>query len=559
MSTNTTQTFNQKMKEHVADEDERLTQFLSEKYKLSVVHINDIEVQGDALQLVKEADAREAAMAIYKRLKGVLTIAINEPNNVKLAEVIRDLEGRGYDVTMTMASLKTLTQIWEYYRDIVATSATRPGTLSITNEDLEIIAKNIQSIEEVKEVFREFKEMPRSKKVSKNVEYLMATAIAIDASDIHFEPSEDGGIVRYRIDGVLTDITTLEEQEFKQVLIRMKLLSNMKITSKGSQDGGFVTHLPQKTISIRSSIIPEEHGGAFVARILDPENVIKDIDYLGLHPTTLTILKRHIRKPNGMILTTGPTGSGKTTTLYSLLNLIKDESIKVITIENPIEYRLKGIVQTETDSEYTFASGLRSILRQDPDVILVGEVRDQEVASIAVQASLTGHLVLSTIHANDEINTFSRFEQFEIDRQTLSRSINVVIAQRLIRRLCPLCSEPHPLTDAQKKTLAALIQKLPESYKTEPLSFDNIRRVGKNHEGCTSCTGGYKGRCGIYGIFELDDEIRQAYEQEEGDILKLKNHLKKKGFPFIEDDGIYKLLTGTSSIEELERVLGLLI
>ncbi|MDE0243688.1 MAG: type II/IV secretion system protein [Candidatus Kaiserbacteria bacterium] len=556
MNTGATQILNQKIKEHNAEEDERLTQFLSEKYKLPIVHIEDISVNPTALQLVKEADAQEAVMAVYGRIKGVLHIAAHEPGNQKLAEVIRDLEGRGYDSKLSITSMKTIRQIWESYRDIVATSETKPGTLLISNEDLEAAAKNIHSIEAVHELFKDFGTMSWSKKISKSVEYIVSTAIAIEASDIHMEPSMTGGVIRYRIDGVLTDIIELKEKEFSQVLIRMKLLSNMKITSKGAQDGGFVVHLPGRTISVRSSVIPEEKGGSFVARILDPENVIKDIEHLGLHPVALELFKRQVRKPNGMILTTGPTGSGKTTTLYSLLNVAKSEEVKVITIENPIEYRLSGIVQTQTDDEYTFASGLRTILRQDPDIILVGEIRDEEVANIATQASLTGHLVLSTMHTNNAIGAFSRLEQFGIDPQTFSRSVNIVIAQRLLRKLCPHCSEIDEITDEQKEKIRALIDKMPEGYRSENLTPDGIRKVGKASESCTKCTNGYKGRIGVYGMFEMDDNLRSVYEQNNS-ITELSKAIQEQNLPSIEDDGVYKVVTGISSLSELDRVLGL--
>ena len=557
MNDSTAQLLKQKIKEHNAEEDDRLTQFLSKKYNLPVAHIEDITINPNALQLVRETDAREAVMAIYGRVKGILHIAANEPNNRKLQEVLLDLEERGYGHKLSMASLKTLQQMWELYRDIVATSATKPGTLSITNDDLITASKGVRSIRSVKDIFDEFKAASRSKKISKSVEYIITTAIAIEASDIHMEPSQGGGVIRYRIDGVLTDITDLDDRTFRQMLVRMKLLSNMKITSKGAQDGGFVVQLPGRSISIRSSIIPEEKGGSFVARILDPKNVIREVGQLGLHATSLDLLQKHARKPNGMILTTGPTGSGKTTTLYTLLNTVKNESVKVVTIENPIEYRLEGIVQTQVDDDYTFASGLRTILRQDPDVILVGEIRDSDVASTATQAALTGHLVLSTIHTNDEVGTFARLEQFGVDSQTLSRSINVVVTQRLVRRLCPHCSEPSVLTDEQKEKIAALVDDFPETYKEERLDPGAIRKPGKSSGSCTACTNGYKGRCGIYGIFEMNDAVRHIYQDNKLD--ELKKIMKSQGFPSIENDGVHKVMTGVSSLDELSRVLGLVV
>ena len=209
------------------------------------------------------------------------------------------------------------------------------------------------------------------------------------------------------------------------MITRMKLVSGMKIVSKGAQDGGFVIHLEKKSISVRASIIPDEEGGAFVLRLLDPDNVIHSIDSLGIHPVIRELFEKQIKKPNGLILTTGPTGSGKTTTLYSFLNYTKSEDIKIITLEDPIEYRLEGIIQTPIEKDYSFASGLRAILRQDPDVILVGEIRDDEVADITIQASLTGHLVFSTLHTNDAMGALPRLAQFNLESDSFAKAINI--------------------------------------------------------------------------------------------------------------------------------------
>ena len=556
-TTTNIQEFNKDLKEHKKEEEERLMEYLSEKYNIPAVQITNIQVNPDALQLVKEVDAREARMAIYKRLKGNLTIAINEPKNEKLAKQIQILEGKGYSHKLTLASTKTLEQIWMYYKDIIVTSATAPGTLSIDNEELEERIKNVSSIESVREVLSNLKKLSRTRRISKNVEYLVATAVAIKASDIHIEPSPDGGMVRYRIDGVLTDVTELGDLEYKQLVTRMKLVSGMKITAKGAQDGGFVVHLPKHTISARSSVIPEEDGGSFVVRLLDPRNIIHDIETLGLHPEIQKVFEKHIKKPNGMILTTGPTGSGKTTTLYSFLNVVKGEDIKTITLEDPIEYRLEGIVQTQIEKGYSFATGLRAILRQDPDVILVGEIRDTEVAQIATQAALTGHLVFSTLHTNDALGALPRLAQLEVDPQAFSRAINIVIAQRLVRQLCPRCSEQHQLTDKQKEKIQQMIKNFPEAYK-EDFDLGNIKKTSEASENCRHCTQGYKSRIGVFEVFEVNDAIEKTFREETG-VGSLREEVKKQHLPFMEDDGLWKALKGITSLEELERVIGVII
>ena len=551
------QEFQKDLKEHKEAEEERLMEYLSEKYHYPTIRITDIQVNPDALQLVKEVDAREAKMGVYKRLKGVLTIAINEPNNEKLAEILRGLEEKGYSHKITLASNKTLEQIWMYYKDIVTTSATAPGTLSITNEELDEKIKNIQSVEAVREMLRDLKKMSRARRISKNVEYIVATAVAINASDIHIEPAPEGGVVRYRIDGVLTDITELGELEYKQMVTRMKLVSGMKITAKGAQDGGFVVHLPKRTLSVRSSVIPEDEGGSFVVRLLDPKNIMHSIERLGIHPVVLEAFMKNIKRPNGMILNTGPTGSGKTTTLYSFLNEVKGEHIKTITLEDPIEYRLEGIVQTQIDKDYSFATGLRAILRQDPDVLLVGEIRDAEVAQVAIQAALTGHLVFSTLHTNDALGALPRLLQFEVDPQTFARAINIVIAQRLVRKVCPVCSEQHILTDAQKEKIQQMIEQFPERYKEE-FDINAIKKPSEASQNCQECNEGYKERVGIFEVFEVNDDIERVV-REEGGITELRKEVRKQGLPFMEDDALWKVLKGITSLEEASRVIGLVI
>ena len=558
MRSQSLQSFQSKLAEHKTQEENRLMEYLSEKYNLSVVHITNIQINPDALQLVREADARDAVMAVYKRLKGKITVAVNNPNNPKLREVLRDLEGRGYTHELQLASVKTLEHIWEFYKDIVATSTTVPGTLSITNEDLEETVRNIHSIKTVRDVLHETKQLQKIRKTSKNIEYIVATAIAINASDIHIEPTRDGGLVRYRIDGVLTDVVELPRKEYKQIITRMKLLSHMKITTKGAQDGGFVIHLSDRVISARASVIPDEHDGSFVLRLLDPNNVIHNIEKLGLHPVVVDIFQKHIKKPSGMILTTGPTGSGKTTTLYSFLNAVKNGESKIITLEDPIEYRLEGIVQTQIEKDYSFASGLRAILRQDPDIILVGEMRDSEVAEIGVQASLTGHLVFSTLHTNDALGALHRLAQLDIDPQLFSRSINIIIAQRLVRVLCEHCSEKHPLREDQRKKIESMIGEFPESYGKEQFSLENIRRPGPTAGSCPHCTNGYKGRIGIFELFEVNDTIERVFRNGEG-MSTLRESVRKQGLPFMEDDGLWKALKGITSLDELERVVGIQI
>ena len=548
-----------KLQEHHKEEEERLMQYLSKKYNLPYLILSDISLEPDALQMVKEKQAREGEFVIFKRLKKNLFIATRNHKNPVLQESIQELKKRGFFVKLNFISRITLNRLLSYYQDIKSTTATTSGTFTITEKEFYKKSKEIQSIEQAREFLKSLTDMSSARRISKNVEYILTTAMSLRASDIHIEPNRDGGSVRYRLDGVLVTIVDFSPQEIKQLITRIKLVAGMKINiTTQAQDGSFVVQLPNHTISVRASTIPQEVGESFVLRLLDPDSVLHEIEELGLHKIVLETFQEEIKKPHGMIITTGPTGSGKTTTLYSFLNTVKSSKVKIITLEDPVEYRLPGIIQTQIEKKYTFASGLRAILRQDPDILLVGEIRDEEVAKVAIQASLTGHMVFSTLHTNDALGTLPRLVGFGVDPRSLSRALNLIIAQRLVRKLCPNCSQQHVLNDEQKRKINNLIVALPDGYKTDKLSLNTIREVGPNSKTCKHCIGGYKGRVGIFETFRVGSEEELAVIQKTT-TKELRDIVKKQGLPFIHQDGLYKVLTGITSFAELGRVLGLYI
>jgi len=276
----------------------------------------------------------------------------------------------------------------------------------------------------------------------------MAGALSLKASDVHIEPEENSTHLRYRLDGILTKIGEIDTKTYKQLLSRIKLTAGLKLNIKNNaQDGRFSIKVKNSEMEIRTSTMPGTYGESVVLRILNPDSISVSIEKLGIEPRLFKILEEEISKPNGMILNTGPTGSGKTTTLYAFLKRIDSPEIKVITIEDPVEYHIKGITQTQTDVDkgYTFAKGLKSALRQDPDVIMVGEIRDSETAEIAIQSSLTGHLVLSTLHTNTAAGTFPRFVDLGMNPRILGSAINLTMAQRLVRKLCNDCKKEIPI------------------------------------------------------------------------------------------------------------------
>jgi len=391
------------------------------------------------------------------------------------------------------------------------------------------------------------------------LELLLAGAIGNHSSDIHFEPKEDGVRIRYRIDGVLNDITpNLPRGLYKALISRIKLLARLKIdVIEQPQDGRFSLNLSSsRAIELRISILPSEFGEAVVMRILDPEIINISLMGLGLREDILAIVLKEIAAPNGLILNTGPTGSGKTTTLYSFLKKRASPEIKIITIEDPIEYDLEGIEQTQVDpgGGYTFANGLASIMRQDPDVILVGEIRDRETAEIAIQAALTGHLVFSTVHANQVAGAIPRLLDLGVKPASIGPALNLIMAQRLVRRLCLNCRRPQTVAPDFLGKIKNLLENLPPAV--DQSNWRERELVFYEPVGCAGCNQtGYKGRAGVFEALLVDEEAESLIKKEVSET-ELKNFALKKGMVTMQQDGIIKAVLGITSLAEVEAVTG---
>ena len=388
------------------------------------------------------------------------------------------------------------------------------------------------------------------------LEIILAGAISLGASDIHIEPEEKNSKIRIRIDGVLQEVVALDLKIYKILLPRIKLLSSIKLNiTDRPQDGRFTILIESFPLEVRASALPSEYGESIVLRLLNPKSLI-EIEALGLRKDLIEVFKKEIKKPNGMIIITGPTGSGKTTTLYAVLKKINKPQIKIITIEDPIEYHLEGLSQTQVDPPrgYTFANGLRSIMRQDPDVILVGEIRDRETAEIALQAALTGHLVFSTLHTNDAAGAVARLVDLGVRPVSIAPAINMIMAQRLPRKVCKKCAKlvaPTPLELKKIKKGLAKAKKdlLPPAY------FNPKLKIPKT-TGCEDCNfTGYKGRIGIFEVFLVDDEM-EKFILTASSIVAIKDLAIKKGMVLMRQDGLIKVLEGVTTIEEVERVAG---
>jgi len=363
------------------------------------------------------------------------------------------------------------------------------------------------------------------------------------ASDVHIEPFEDRLKVRFRVDGVLYDVAS-EDKSFQAAIIsRVKVMSGLNIAEKRlPQDGRIGLKIAGKDVDIRVSTVPTQFGERIVMRLLDKSGAVLDLDQLGIDERNLSLMKKLLQKPNGIVLVTGPTGSGKTTTLYACLTYINKPDLNILTVEDPIEYQLDGVGQMQINSkiDFTFASGLRAILRQDPDVVMVGEIRDGETAEIAIQASLTGHLVLSTLHTNDSAGAVTRLVDMGVEPFLVSSSLLAVVAQRLVRRLCKHCKVPGEITDDELKELG---------LDPAKVASRQIFRPGTSQ--CPHCQGsGYAGRLGIHEILVIDDEVRgQIIGRLDSNTIK--NSAMKRGFTTLRTDGGRKVLLGVTSVEEV--------
>jgi type IV pilus assembly protein PilB len=425
------------------------------------------------------------------------------------------------------------------------------GKIEIAKKRVAFLQKKIESITEFKE---EIKKNLR-KETTELLEIILVGAAWLSASDIHLEPREESIRLRIRLDGMLHDVLLFPKEIYHLLLSRIKLLAGLKLNIHDRpQDGSFSVVLPDKEIEIRTSSLPADWGESVVMRILNPES-LRSIEELGLREDLLKIFKKEIKKPNGMIIVTGPTGSGKTTTLYAFLKQIQKPEIKIITIEDPIEYRLEGISQTEVHPEkgYDFPSGLRSIVRQDPDVILVGEIRDLETAKIAIQAALTGHLVLSTLHTNDAAGTIPRLISLGAKPSNIGPAINMAIAQRLVRKICKECADLKEAEEEELKILKKELSSLPKGIEVPKIDkgLKLLKPVGCKHCNFT----GYRGRIGIFETILVDEEMEDLILKNPS-IPAIEKMAKEKGMVTMRQDGLIKVLEGITTVEEVKRVAG---
>lgn len=508
----------------------------------------------DAMQLVPEAEARIALLVPVQLIRKKLVIAAFNPEKPEAKAILERLK-KTYTIEVVITSLSSLAHGWHYYKYVPTTEKEISGKVQIDHARLEGLMASMKNLDDVKHAITEFK----SPLTSEMLEIVIAGALALRASDIHLEPREGGGTLRYRIDGLLyAAFEGFSAPVYHSLITRVKLLSNLKLNvADEPQDGRFTIDLEDRDIEVRTSLIPSEYGETAVLRILDPNALKVNLEDLGWRADDLAIVRAEIKKPNGLILNTGPTGSGKTTTLYAFLKHVWRPEIKIITVEDPIEYHLEGISQTQVDPDanYTFASGLRAILRQDPNIILVGEIRDKETAEIALNASLTGHIVFSTLHTNDAVGAVPRLLDLGIPPQILGPALSLVIAQRLVRVLCTHCRVEAPLSKEDEARLAEFMKTLPARVDRAPYAKPEVYTP----KGCAECKNlGYRGRTSIFELFAVTKEIEEAIYKNPTEI-DLARLARGAEMVTMQEDGTLKVLQGITSFAEVERVTGPLL
>lgn len=530
--------------------EERDAERRAAELKLPYINLFSIPVNLDTLKKISEERARLAEAAVIDFKQNKLSIAVFDTNNPELKVLMEEFNQAGISVPLFVSSLRGLQHTWGRYREIKETPSEGAleginikETESFVGLDLTHIGSQIEQLE------KSFTE------TTGLLDFILGSAITIGASDIHFEPTKEDSLIRFRIDGLLYNVCRLEKKSYVFVLNRLKLISGLKINiSNAAQDGRFTTTLKQEDIEIRISVIPSEYGETVVMRVLDPKTISLSLADLGLRPDDREIIDKELKRPNGAILVTGPTGSGKTTSLYAFLKAVKNSELKIITIEDPIEYHLDGIEQTQVDSGsgYTFATGLRSILRQDPDIILVGEIRDLETAEIGMHAALTGHLVFSTLHTNNAAGAVPRLVDLGAKTSIIGPAINLIIAQRLIRKLCNDCKTEIVLDETVLNKIKVFINGLPE--KTKSL-YTNWTPKFYEAKGCSKCHEGFKGRIGIFEFLKCGNEMEALVAQgsTEEAIKKLG---RVQGMVETQEDGVLKAISGLTTLKEVERITG---
>jgi len=524
--------------------EEQVTQALAEHLQMEYFHFDDIsKVDLNIARILDESIAKRFCLVAIGETGSRIIVVMADPLNViaidtitlKIKRPIKVVIGSAQEIRRSIEIIYHGSDVEEQrLRELVQTEV----QLEADRED-----ERVESIlEDAAESAENANEAAAAKApVIRFVDLLLSQAVKSRASDVHIEPQEKSMMIRMRIDGLLRDMVPPARNMQMAVVTRIKILSNLNIAERRlPQDGRLKIKAPNRDIDVRVSTLPTIYGEKVVMRILDAAAASHNLDQLGIEPDLFAVLKNALSQPHGIMIVTGPTGSGKSTTLYACLNYLRDPTMNITTVEDPVEYRLAGInqVQVKPEIDLDFASCLRSILRQDPDIVLIGEIRDKETVEIAIKASLTGHLVLSTFHTNDAPSAISRLAYMGIEPYLLASSLNLIIAQRLVRKICDKCKEPTTLNEEVLKRL-----------KVDPNKLKNATLC--HGKGCKSCLNtGYFGRLPIFEFLVLDHEMRDLVTKGESEI-QIRALARQKGYGGLLESGVAKMLQGKTTAEEV--------
>lgn len=503
----------------------------------------------DIEQVPREQVEKVQAVLFYKHGRDVRMAAIN-PEAPEVKAMQKELAERfSAQPQLYVISRRSLLSALKHYRPPRPHDKTPAGQMMISEDDLAKFEENLANL-------REFGKHIVSHAPTEVLSAIVAGAVKARASDIHIEPKEKEARLRYRIDGVLHDIATFERDGWRLLLSRIKVLTKLKLNIRDvPQDGSFILFAGKEIYDVRVSTLPGGYGENIVMRLLNRSAQAVKVVELGMKPRDYHLVQEVLKRANGMILVTGPTGSGKTTTLASFINEVNNPELKIITLEDPIEYRLPGVEQTQVDESggYTFARGLRSILRQDPDMILVGEMRDAETAETAVQAALTGHLVFSTLHTNNAAGAIPRLINLGIKPFVLAPAMNMVIAQRLVRVVCRYCSESYIPDKALREHIRQVMRGVRQDV-FDPKILQNPHLQFLLAKGCNQCGHtGYWGRKGVFEIFMVDETMKQLI-LEKADGARIQEAALKQGMTTISQDGFLKVINHITTVDEVGRI-----
>jgi type IV pilus assembly protein PilB len=541
--------FQQKMDDIAKKRREAETQAKASAAGFEYISLEKFPISQDALSLIPRQQANDHKVISFLAIGSEVRLGAVNPKDPALDEIKYQLAERTHANIKIYAISELSFSVAEKGYDTLPEIKPAAKGVALTKEELDRYKTEIKQLSDLNDKIQKVT-------VTDFLAVVVAGAVNNKSSDIHIEAEEKVVIVRYRIDGVLQNVASVPHDNWNRIVSRIKLISGLKLTlTTVPQDGRFTIFVgPGQDIDVRVSTLPTAYGESIVMRLLMPGTIGLSFDDLGIRGRAFEQLKREVERPNGMIITTGPTGSGKTTTLYAVLKKLNDPETKIVTLEDPIEYRLEGVNQSQIDKskDYTFAKGLTSILRQDPDVIMVGEIRELETAEVAIQAALTGHLMLSTIHTNSASGAIPRFLSMGVKPFLLAPSLNAVIGQRLVRKIHDACKQEAQIEESTLTRVKDYLSKLPPNSGYSP-DLNNLKFF--KGAGCEACNNsGYKGRMGIYEIFTMSKDIEKVILSGNVSEYEMQDIAIKQGMITMAQDGILKAIDGITTIEEVFKV-----